>query len=43
MFGLYLDLQKDKDIEAMDHDEIKGRWKSFIGKWLVSNMVESLM
>lgn len=35
MFGLYLDLQKNKDIYAMTEDEVKGRWKSFIGKWYV--------
>ena len=33
MFGLYLDLQKNKDIDELSSDEVKGRWKSFIGKW----------
>jgi len=36
MFGLYLDLQKNKDIYGMTEDEVKGRWKSFIGKWYVN-------
>lgn len=33
MFALYLDIQKGKDLEDMDDTEVKGRWKSFIGKW----------
>ncbi|RDW72042.1 hypothetical protein BP5796_08076 [Coleophoma crateriformis] len=33
MFGLYLDIQKGKYLEDLDETEIKGRWKSFIGKW----------
>ncbi|RDW66164.1 hypothetical protein BP6252_09799 [Coleophoma cylindrospora] len=33
MFGLYLDIQKKKYLEDLDETEIKGRWKSFIGKW----------
>lgn len=33
MFASYLDIQKQRDIEEMDETEIKGRWKSFIGKW----------
>jgi hypothetical protein len=33
MFGLYLDIQKQKDIEDISEDEVKGRWKSFMGKW----------
>jgi hypothetical protein len=33
MFALYLDIQKGKDLQEMDETEIKGRWKSFLGKW----------
>lgn len=33
MFALYLDIQKQKMVESLDEDEVKGRWKSFIGKW----------
>ncbi|KAL1311408.1 hypothetical protein AAFC00_001572 [Neodothiora populina] len=33
MFGLYLDLQKEIDIDTLSETEVKGRWKSFIGKW----------
>lgn len=33
MFALYLDIQKQIDIENLEADEVKGRWKSFIKKW----------
>lgn len=33
MFALYLDIQKGKILEDMDKTEVRGRWKSFIGKW----------
>lgn len=33
MFALYMDIQKGKVLEEMDETEIKGRWKSFLGKW----------
>ena len=33
LFGTYLDIQKNLDIEDLEEDEVKGRWKSFIGKW----------
>jgi hypothetical protein len=33
MFGLYLDIQKGKNLDDLDEVEVKGRWKSFIGKW----------
>lgn len=29
----YLDLQKGKWIDDLTEDEVKGRWKSFLGKW----------
>lgn len=33
MFALYLDIQKQLDIDDLDDHEVKGRWKSFVGKW----------
>ncbi|KAI4128813.1 MAG: hypothetical protein LQ347_004026 [Umbilicaria vellea] len=33
MFALYLDVQKQLILEDLPEDEVKGRWKSFIGKW----------
>ncbi|GAB7350524.1 hypothetical protein MBLNU459_g1113t1 [Dothideomycetes sp. NU459] len=33
VFGLYLDIQKQIDIEDLSNDEVKGRWKSYVGKW----------
>lgn len=33
MFALYLDIQKNKFLDDLDEVEVKGRWKSFIGKW----------
>lgn len=33
MFGLYLDIQKQLILEELADDEVKGRWKSFVGKW----------
>jgi hypothetical protein len=33
LFALYLDIQKHIDIDELDETEIKGRWKSFLGKW----------
>lgn len=33
LFALYLDIQKQIDIEDLAEDEIKGRWKSFLKKW----------
>jgi hypothetical protein len=35
LFALYLDMQKQMYIEDLDEREIKGRWKSFLGKWYV--------
>ncbi|KAH7020964.1 uncharacterized protein B0I36DRAFT_27423 [Microdochium trichocladiopsis] len=29
----YLDVQKQRDMYSMDEREIRGRWKSFVGKW----------
>ncbi|KAF6239081.1 hypothetical protein HO173_002953 [Letharia columbiana] len=36
MFELYLDIQKQKVLEGLPDDEVKGRWKSFVGKWYIS-------
>lgn len=36
MFELYLDIQKQKVLEELPDDEVKGRWKSFVGKWYIS-------
>ncbi|OTB00933.1 hypothetical protein M426DRAFT_323922 [Hypoxylon sp. CI-4A] len=36
----YLDVQKGKDITTMDEREVKGRWKSFIGKWNHGDLAE---
>ncbi|KAJ0164888.1 hypothetical protein CTA2_12972 [Colletotrichum tanaceti] len=33
LLAYYLDLQKQKDIRDMDERELRGRWKSFVGKW----------
>ncbi|KAK8157166.1 hypothetical protein IWX90DRAFT_441836 [Phyllosticta citrichinensis] len=40
MFALYLDIQKQKILEDMDETEIKGRWKSFVGKWNRGELAE---
>ncbi|KAH7319783.1 hypothetical protein B0I35DRAFT_478101 [Stachybotrys elegans] len=33
LFAEYLDVQKNLNIDEMDDRELKGRWKSFVGKW----------
>jgi hypothetical protein len=33
LLGLYLDIQKQIDIDELSDTEVKGRWKSFLGKW----------
>ncbi|KIV94817.1 hypothetical protein PV10_02549 [Exophiala mesophila] len=40
MFALYLDIQKQIDIEELDEREVKGRWKSFVGKWNRGELAE---
>ena len=35
MFALYLDIQKQLDLEDLEETEVKGRWKSFVNKWYV--------
>ena len=36
MFELYLDIQKQKVLDELPDYEVKGRWKSFVGKWYIS-------
>ncbi|PLB53006.1 hypothetical protein P170DRAFT_454210 [Aspergillus steynii IBT 23096] len=33
MFAMYLDIQKGIILEDLSEEEVKGRWKSFVGKW----------
>ncbi|EHK44283.1 uncharacterized protein TrAtP1_008801 [Trichoderma atroviride] len=40
LFAEYLDLQKQKNIEEMDEREVRGRWKSFVGKWNRGELAE---
>ncbi|PGG98498.1 hypothetical protein GX51_06763 [Blastomyces parvus] len=40
MFALYLDIQKNIDIADLDEREVKGRWKSFMGKWNRGELAE---
>ncbi|GBF60717.1 hypothetical protein TMEN_3172 [Trichophyton mentagrophytes] len=40
MFGTYLDIQKGIFIEDLDDRELKGRWKSFVGKWNRGELAE---
>ncbi|KAK5221311.1 hypothetical protein LTR99_006864 [Exophiala xenobiotica] len=40
MFALYLDIQKQIDIDTRDETEVKGRWKSFVGKWNRGDLAE---
>ena len=41
MFALYLDIQKHLILEDLEADEVKGRWKSFVGKWYVCPCAET--
>ncbi|KAK5069706.1 hypothetical protein LTR64_008111 [Lithohypha guttulata] len=40
MFALYLDIQKQIDIDELEDDEVKGRWKSFVHKWNRGDLAE---
>lgn len=33
VLGMYLDIQKNLILEDLSETEVKGRWKSFLGKW----------
>ncbi|XXG95641.1 hypothetical protein Hte_001910 [Hypoxylon texense] len=40
LLAQYLEVQKQKDIAGMDEREVKGRWKSFVGKWNHGELAE---
>ncbi|KAI1310585.1 hypothetical protein F5Y03DRAFT_344875 [Xylaria venustula] len=40
LFARYLDVQKQIDIAALDEREVRGRWKSFVGKWNGGELAE---
>lgn len=40
LFADYLSLQKQKDMDDMDDREVRGRWKSFVGKWNRGELAE---
>ncbi|KAG7286623.1 hypothetical protein NEMBOFW57_008934 [Staphylotrichum longicolle] len=40
LFAHYLDLQKTLDITSLDETELRGRWKSFMGKWNRGELAE---
>ncbi|KAL2149373.1 hypothetical protein VTH82DRAFT_8721 [Thermothelomyces myriococcoides] len=40
LFAYYLDLQKQLDINSLDEIELRGRWKSFMGKWNRGELAE---
>ncbi|KAL2162179.1 hypothetical protein VTH06DRAFT_7092 [Thermothelomyces fergusii] len=40
LFAYYLDLQKQLDIDSLDEIEVRGRWKSFVGKWNRGELAE---
>jgi len=40
LFADYLDIQKHLDIHDLNEDEVKGRWKSFFGKWNRGELAE---
>lgn len=40
LFAYYLDIQKGRDVQAMDERERRGRWKSFVHKWNRGELAE---
>ncbi|KXS97021.1 hypothetical protein AC578_1893 [Pseudocercospora eumusae] len=40
LFAEYLDVQKRINIRELSRDEVKGRWKSFLGKWNKRGLAE---
>ncbi|OCT47303.1 hypothetical protein CLCR_02495 [Cladophialophora carrionii] len=40
LFALYLDIQKGIILEDLDDKELRGRWKSFVGKWNRGELAE---
>lgn len=43
MFGLYLEIQKQLVLEELSDDQVRGRWKSFVGKWYAWSRNSSLL
>lgn len=40
LLARYLSLQKQRELGDMDEREVKGRWKSFVGKWNRGELAE---
>ncbi|KAJ4293912.1 hypothetical protein N0V88_005426 [Collariella sp. IMI 366227] len=40
LFAHYLDLQKQLDVNTLNDTELRGRWKSFMGKWNRGELAE---
>ncbi|KAI9825617.1 MAG: hypothetical protein M1832_000961 [Thelocarpon impressellum] len=40
LFALYLDVQKQRLIEDLPAEEVRGRWKSFVGRWNRGELAE---
>lgn len=40
LFALYLDVQKQIDVDSLDDRELRGRWKSFVKKWNTKELAE---
>ncbi|KAG5974619.1 hypothetical protein E4U56_004429 [Claviceps arundinis] len=40
LFAYYLDVQKQKELATMEEREVRGRWKSFAGKWNRGELAE---
>ena len=40
LFGYYLSVQKQLELNDIDEREVKGRWKSFVGKWNRGELAE---
>ncbi|ORY14339.1 hypothetical protein BCR34DRAFT_479758 [Clohesyomyces aquaticus] len=40
LFASYLDIQKQLYLEDLDEKEVRGRWKSFVGRWNRGDLAE---
>lgn len=40
LFARYLDVQKQINVDELSDSEVKGRWKSFLGKWNRGELAE---
>lgn len=40
LLGYYLRIQKQRDVRGMEERELRGRWKSFLGKWNKGELAE---